>query len=445
MLLLLSKDISQSFEIIVNKYKSERDPAPESMLWIDYGTETGLGSHTGMSKLYLHASSRVPSLQLRAFLGTEFRLPSPRNVKDISDPQEYNAPSDGVHITGPYWADKRPLNVRVYSGHAIKTAMYLIIGIFTPATGGHAQEISVQAVSNGNTVRVAAHYAPQAVDIFVLQLTQAPADFVVGVSLDVLGMVGMALRDSYQFAIAFAVASLLIARIGAVAGGAESRSTFYTVVIQAPALMIALGTASLLFGDHFRALDAFRFLGLGEILLATVLSVVVLAAVEVATWAFVLVGKVLSMVLPEIPLRVVGGVLAGILLAVPSFYGIVLIAVLLAFRIEKDARMKREVPRFARHTLRMLVMAAALAMIEAITEPNIAESLFKGMFLDGYELVVVAGLCACCIPKTAGEWLKAPKSVTSLVTVALGLAILVFGTNEYCTACTIAIWANILI
>ena len=416
------------------------------MLWIDYRPETGLGSHTGMSKLYLHASGRVPSLQIRAFRGTEYRLPSPQNIKEISDPQEYNAPSDGVHITGPYWADKRPLNVRVYSGQTIRTAMYLIIGVFTPATGGHAQEISAQVVANGNTVRVAAHYAPQAVDVFVLQLTKAPGDFVVKVSLDVVGMVGMALRDSYQFAVAFAIASLLIARIGATAPGLEGgRPTLYAVIIQAPALMIALGTVSLLAGEHLRALAAFEFVGLGEILLGTVLSVAILVAVEVATWAFVLVGKLLSIVLPEVPLRVVGGVLAGILLAIPSFYGIVLITVLLAFRVEKYARLKKEVPRFARHTLRMLVMAAVLAMIEALTEPNIAESFFKGMFFDGYELVVVAGLCACCIPKTAGEWLKVPTPVASLVTVALGLAILVLGTNEYCTACTIAIWANILI
>lgn len=413
------------------------------MLWVDYKKETGLGSHTDMSKLYLNSKAFIPSLQIKAFMGAKVSLPSSQNIKEIGEIQEYTAPSTGIHITGQYWTDKRPLYVRVYSGSTIKLSTYLAIGIFTPANGGHAQEISVQTILNGSGVRIASHYAPQSVDIFIIQLTKAPAPFVVEASLDVIGMVGMALRDSYQFAIAFAVASLLIARIGV---GSEGRSTLYTVLVQSPALMIALGTVKLVFGEYVQKVDALRFIGIGEILLAAVVSSVIILAVEVITWVFIIIGKVSSKILPNISLRALGGLLAALILAIPSFYGIVLVTQYLAFRIERDSKSAdKVVPKFARHTLRILVLAALLSMIEAITEPDIAGSLIKGPYFDGYELVVIAAMCACVVPKTATEWLNIPKSVSSLITVLLGVVILVFGTNEYCTACTIAIWANILI
>lgn len=412
------------------------------MLWIDYRTETGLGGHKNMNTLLLNAKSSIMSLSMQAFMGAELSLPSSKNIKEISDTQEFRAPSSGVHITGQYWTGKRPLYVRIYSGDAVKTSTYLVISIFTPATRGHAQEIYVNVVNNGNVIRVASHYAPQALDIFAIQLTKPHANFVVETTLDVIGMVSMALRDSYQFAVAFAIASLLIARIGV---SSEGKTTLYAVLIQSPALMIALSTMSLIFGEYLQKLDAFKYIGICEILLATMLSNAIVVMVEVCTWVFIVVGKLLSRILPEIKLRVFGGILVGLILVVPSFYGIVLMMFYLAFRIEKSARLEKEVPKFARHTLRILVLAGVLSAIEAITEPDIVGSLIKGPSFDGYELVVIAAMCAYAIPKTATEWLKIPKPVSSLIIIALGFAIMAFGTNEYCTACTIAIWANILI
>lgn len=427
--------------MINNKYRKENNPTPESMLWLDYHAETGLGSHADMSKLVIHAQGYVPSLQVQGFTGTEGTLPSPLNMKDISETQRYKAPSTGIHIAGPTWADNRPLYVRVHSGEAIRTATYLVVGVFTPSSSEHAPEVVVKTVVNGNAVRVASHYSAQALDVFVVQLTKGTAPFTVEATLDVGGILGTCLRDSYRFAVALAIASLFIARIGVFT---ETRSTLYTVLVQSPALMIALGTSLLLLlGKHLRPVDALRDIGLGELLMATALSNALAVLVEAAALAVVGAAKALNRLLPG-----VGGnrLVMGIVLSLPSFCSIVAAAVCLAETIENRTRTgKGAVGKLARHTLRLLVIPAALSAIEAATATSAAQLFLKGLVLDGYKLVALAAVLGCTFAKTGLEKMKAPYSVFSLVTVAIGVAIAVFGTNEYCTACVVAVWANILI